>query len=445
MCDTFVVMPSGSLNRKLWFGKNSDRSPNEPNIIISQPAKQHDISGSSSVSLTYISIPQVERTNGLLMVKPVWTWGCEMGVNEHGVCIGNEAVFTKGEYSSSGLIGMDICRLVLERCETAEEGMRLIGALIEEYGQGGNCGFDSDLFYDNSFIVADCAEAFVVETADRFWVAKRAEEIHSISNILSIDNKWDFCCDALLDKNGKLNFAGKHTAKLRTHFSGGSLRRFCVYKTLLDARDGVPRKSISSALLGNTFNRRDKATGISYDTCKATLRAHMPDGGYLESPCMHYGGRIGAHTTGSLIVCPEDGFVGITSGSTPCRSVFMPLHLSGDLPFDEDQSKAEHYWLKRELIQRNLLSGWINFEDYSQDAESLERDLESLSSAFISPNSDGFNSRVFNMESEFVEKYLAQCSRDLDKLRPKSGSAGYKKRWLKKNEVLLARIAELGI
>ncbi|MCL2539213.1 MAG: C69 family dipeptidase [Oscillospiraceae bacterium] len=445
MCDTFVVTPSGSRNRKLWFAKNSDRSPNEPNIIINQPAKRYDISDSPSVELTYITIPQVAETYGLLMVKPVWTWGCEMGVNEHGVCIGNEAVFTKGEYSDTGLLGMDICRLVLERCTTAEEGMRLIGSLLEEYGQGGNCGFDSEFFYDNSFIVSDCAEAFVVETSDRLWIAKRCEDIHSISNFLSIYDEWDYCCDALAGVNRKLNFAKKHTEKLHTHFAGGSLRRYCVYQTLLNARDGKPIKSVYSALLGGSAEKREKAVGIGYDTCKEVLRSHLPNGGYTESPCMHYGGVVGSHTTGSLIVCPEDGFIGITGGSTPCRSVYMPYRLDGELSFGEDPNEAERYWLRRELIQRNLLSGCIELSGYLSEAAALERDLESLSSAFTAPNSDGFNQRVYNMENEFTEKYFSMCSRDLDRLKPVSGAIGYKKRWMKKNEALAARISQLGI
>jgi len=445
MCDTFAVMPSSSLNRKLWFGKNSDRSPNEPNIIIRQEAKQYDISDPPTVELTYISIPRAERTHGLFMVKPVWTWGCEMGVNEHGVCIGNEAVFTKGEYAKTGLTGMDICRLVLERCFTAEEGMRLIGSLIEEYGQGGDCGFDGELYYDNSFIVTDSAEAFVVETAGSNWIAKRAEEIHAISNCLSINDGWDYSSAAIADKNGRLDFAKKHTDRLRTHNAGGVIRRFCIYQTLLDARDGKPIKNLTTALLGSGYAKREKASGVDYGACKSALRTHTPDGGFSESPCMHYGRAAGGHTTGSLIACPEDGFIGVTGGSTPCRSVYMPYMLGGKLPFGEDAAEAERYWLRRELVQRNLLSGHIELAGYKAGAASLERDMESLIIAFAASNSDGFNQRVYNMESEFTARYLAECSRDPIDLRPKTGSIGYRKRWEQKNETLLARIEDLGI
>jgi hypothetical protein len=62
----------------------------------------------------------VPQTHGLLLCKPFWIWGCEMGVNDCGAAIGNEAVFTKEPYDKApGLLGMDMARLALER-EAAE-------------------------------------------------------------------------------------------------------------------------------------------------------------------------------------------------------------------------------------------------------------------------------------------------------------------------------------
>ena len=59
-----------------------------------------------------------------------------MGVNEDGVCIGNEAVFSKGAYHKENdtLIGMDLLRLGLERGGSAREAMQVIIDLLEEYG-----------------------------------------------------------------------------------------------------------------------------------------------------------------------------------------------------------------------------------------------------------------------------------------------------------------------
>ena len=60
-----------------------------------------------------------------------------MGVNEHGVCVGNEALFgrTPPAVERDGLIGMDMVRVALERAATAEQALHVITSLIEHYGQ----------------------------------------------------------------------------------------------------------------------------------------------------------------------------------------------------------------------------------------------------------------------------------------------------------------------
>ena len=53
------------------------------------------------------------HTHAVVLSKPVWMWGAEMGANEHGVCIGNKAVWTKVNSANDAeekLIGMDLVR-----------------------------------------------------------------------------------------------------------------------------------------------------------------------------------------------------------------------------------------------------------------------------------------------------------------------------------------------
>lgn len=78
----------------------------------------------STVRCTHIEIPQASRTLGVVLSKPQWMWGCEMGANELGVVGGNEAVHSvmSGELGSEArLLGMDLLRLALERGSSAYE------------------------------------------------------------------------------------------------------------------------------------------------------------------------------------------------------------------------------------------------------------------------------------------------------------------------------------
>ena len=152
------------------FAKNSDREPNEAHEVVHVPGAEHG--PGEQVQCTYITIPQVERTNAVLLGKPYWIWGAEMGANSHGVVIGNEAVFTKLPYEKQpGLIGMDLLRLGLERADTAEAAVTIITDLLVEHGQGGNCGHTHDFRYHNSFLVADPSAGVDPGDSWREWAA----------------------------------------------------------------------------------------------------------------------------------------------------------------------------------------------------------------------------------------------------------------------------------
>ena len=103
-CDTFVALGSMTEDGRVLMAKNSDREPNEPNNLIHVPAQGYP--PHSTVSCTYITIPQVEHTHALLLLQPSWLWGAEYGSNDHGVCIGNEALFSPhGGPHSPALLG----------------------------------------------------------------------------------------------------------------------------------------------------------------------------------------------------------------------------------------------------------------------------------------------------------------------------------------------------
>jgi secernin len=190
MCDTFVALPDATVDRSVIFGKNSDRPAGEIQDVVTFPAQTYP--KGQRLQCTYIEIPQVEHTYGVILSKPRWMWGAEMGANECGVVIGNEAVWTTQPCQATGLLGMDLVRLGLERGETALAALKVIINLLQQYGQGGNCAEHFSFTYHNSFLIADCQEAWVLETAGKYWVAERIPEgTRAISNNLSIRGKGD--------------------------------------------------------------------------------------------------------------------------------------------------------------------------------------------------------------------------------------------------------------
>lgn len=237
MCDTIVAVQSATKSNKVIIAKNSDRYENEAHIVIRIPAKKYDLEKQPTVRVTHTEVPQVSSTNAIVLLKPEWLWGCEMGFNEFGLNIANEAVFTKEKHNKkTGLLGMDIMRLVLERCTNPIESVDLIAKLIMQYGQGGNCKKNSHgkMYYHNSFIIADKNEAWVMETAGEYWVAKKVKDVYSISNRLTITNDYDLCHPEVI-KNAiskgyckdekSFSFADCYSDFLYTKFACGKERR----------------------------------------------------------------------------------------------------------------------------------------------------------------------------------------------------------------------------
>ena len=190
MCDTLVALGNATKDGSVVFGKNSDRPSTEAQLITYMPANEYPTK--EDLKCTYISIPQISNTYSLIMSKPFWMYGAEMAANEFGVVIGNEAVYTKEKLQKMGLPGMDLLRLGVERANTARGALDVLIDLLEKHGQGGDCSFEKHgWYYHNSCIIADSKEAFVLETADKWWIVETVKEVRSISNNLSIRGKGD--------------------------------------------------------------------------------------------------------------------------------------------------------------------------------------------------------------------------------------------------------------
>lgn len=380
MCDTFVALPDATADGSVIFGKNSDRHPNEAHHVLLIPRTRHP--ADSTVKLTYLELPQAEETFAVLLAKPFWIWGAEMGANEHGVVIGNEAVFTKVPYEKGpGLIGMDFIRLALERTATARAALDLITALLAEHGQGGNCGFAQKLYYHNSFIIADPHEAWVLETAGREWAAQHITSgVRSISNAITIGDAWDLASPGLVDyavRRGwcrgreDFHFGRCYSDLLYTRFSAARFRQSCTTQALTARRGHI---TVADAM--------------------AALRDHGPDAGAGWTPargvvgatvCMHAGWgpvRI-SQSVGAMVshLRPDRQTHWVTGTSAPCTSLFKPVWLDAGLP-DLGPAPTGVYdaaalWWRHEALHREIL------RDYAARLPLIADERDALERRFI--------------------------------------------------------------
>jgi hypothetical protein len=189
MCDSLVALGSASAGGATLFAKNSDRPPDETQSWSWLPARRDD----HPIRVTHIDVaPHRGETIGCIVARPQWCWGAEQGVNEAGVAIGNEAIYTTLDPRTAplGLTGMDLVRLGLERSSSSAAAVELIVDLLERYGQGGPChdpsGMRAGVAYWSSFLIADPDAAFVVETSGNIVAIEAVAEVRAISNRTTI-------------------------------------------------------------------------------------------------------------------------------------------------------------------------------------------------------------------------------------------------------------------
>ena len=384
LCDTLVALGNVTKDGSVLFAKNTDREPDEAHNIVYIPRQKHN--KNEKVKTTYLSIPQVEETYEILLLKPFWIWGAEMGANEFGVTIGNEAVWTKEPLRDKGLLGMDLLRLALERSQTAFEALEVITSLIEKYGQGGACGYrDKSLKYHNSYIIADPHEAWVLETADKYWIAEKVRSIRSISNALTIGENYDLIHPDLIrhaiDKGyckseSDFNFAKCLTPKFHILTIGakGKTRQSCTTNLLMQNK-GKLTPEIMMAILRN------------HNIPPSKEKDWIPSKSSMKSVCLHASSFLTpSQSTGSHVAhLREDIQVHwVTGTSAPCTSLFKPIFLPNVGIPDTMPEAKEYYdpntlWWQHEKLHRLVLQDYqTRLSVFRHERDELEKDFFGL-------------------------------------------------------------------
>ena len=351
-CDTLGVHATLSVFHTHMLGKNSDRPVGEAQPLVWFPAADHE--PGATVDCSGFVIPQAAHTFGVLGFKPYWIWGFEMGANDRGVVIGNEAEFSRdfGKEPSEGLLGMDLLRLGLERGDSARAALEVIVKLLEQYGQNHNASALKDRRYENSFLIMDEKELWVLETGGRRWCAKRVSTFHALGNTYSIGGDYELASpdlEAHACENGWLlpyepfSFEKAYSAPI-------------PYFGLTTPRNRRVRKLAAETPMH------------SFETMKRIFRDHHEGeltgprwgdtSGAFPTVCFHSSSMDTAQTAASMLAAYKPG-LGLTlraAFSQPCCSLYLPVYpgfeqpvllSSGEGVFDE----SSLWWLMDRLAK----------------------------------------------------------------------------------------------
>jgi secernin len=339
------------------------RGCNEAQYIYEVPARKH-VPG-EEFRAAHIVIPQVAETYEAVISRSCWTWGGEQGINEHGLAVGNEAVFSNVVPECDGLVDTDMIRLALERARTAPEAVEVIGALLQQYGQGGNVELRGNSHCDGSYIFADRSEAWVLETAGREWAARRIAAFDSISNVMTIGRDWDLC--SLSDTREGVDFAAD-----------------CQDESLVRATGARERREASRSQLERCAGR------ITVETMFHILRHHTAgyhpgEGDTHLDICVHQGpfeNRLW-QATGAMVteVDAQSEISWWTGTSSNCLSIFKPIFLGVELPDmgpwpDEHDEPQSLFWRHERLHRRAVL-------DFDNLVPEIRRDFDVIEAEFL--------------------------------------------------------------
>lgn len=300
-----------------------------------------------------------------------------MGYNEKGLIIGNEAEGSRLEpETEDGILGMDLLRLALERSATAKEAIEVITSLLKKYGQKANASALTQRTYENTFLIVDKDECWILETAGREWAAKQVKTMQGVSNCYSIGTDADMLSENAesiarekrwLSPDEPFDFAKAYSGRIIRQPLG--VQRFRRLNKLLSQKEMHDFESLSDIL-------RDHFEGELIEP-----RFGATAGTFL-SICMHMREWGESETSASLLARYDEtvGIIARYAPVQPCLSAYIPVYMVGKLPkkmqtADRAFSESSLWW------QVKLLSLLVTVDEEKFASEIGEK-LKQLEAQF---------------------------------------------------------------
>lgn len=440
MCDVMVALRDVTRAGSVVFAKNSDRPVGECQVLHFVPGGGQ--ASGSVVHCSYLDVPQAPRTLATLGCRPYWCFGFETGINQAGVVGGNAAIFTRALYqpenqAEPGLTGMDLLRLGLERGGTAAEVVETITDLLGQYGQWGSAvaGASHEAgSYDNSYLIADAHEAWVLETAARDWVTRRLERgFWSISNEPTTRTDFTDSSDGFRERAEAAGWVAPEEAELD-------------FARDLGAHDRYSRQVSHIRLMRTRQLLAEQAGRIDAAVARRILRDHYEET-FLKGPqfdrflpdfhtvCMHdspAGFTWGNTATSWVVEIDPDGAIPPIvwfAYLPPCCSIYaavpvaaglpevvvntgsagLAVHKPGEAPKDEFAADSL-WWRLQRVVDAVAANSESRFPELRSRFDGLEdRHVRNVEALKREGHSAGvFNKRLAERAAEHVAGIMAE-------------------------------------
>ena len=196
-CTTILVGRQATADGSVIMAHNEDMGTLSGRLVYKQSRRPSQ----EEVEVNYVTLPEVEETygywasgNSRSVADSLYDGGWILcGINTSGVSLGCNTMQTREEPipRGKGILRYSIRQLVLERSRTALDAAHLVGRLIDAFGQSGSAV---------AYCIADRDEAWLVETTNRQWVARRIPDdgFHVVANQYTIETEWDMASEDLV-------------------------------------------------------------------------------------------------------------------------------------------------------------------------------------------------------------------------------------------------------
>ena len=389
-CTSVFVGKDASATGSPIYCHLEDNGADDAVYLIFFPRVKHS---EETLRLSRAEIPQVTETSAYWAIvvapetpmskdavkeAPTSPW-ILCGMNEYGMSIGANGVVSKEPLSDKdGLSFFEVNKIALERAKNAEEATKIIGQLVDGYGQMG-------MGTDNAYCIGGADGNWIVEVAARNWAAKKCpdDNIDVYANQYLIDTRWNLASASMIDYAKK---QGWYNPDADGAFS---FRR--SYGNNLDAPYNALREERLRKLLG------DKVGHITLQDVIAVTRDHYEgaeqsvyatiDKGTSKEPYPYPPHKSPYRTicvprTQASMVCTVRNDMPVEVGglmwlcmSSPCTSVYVPIYAgSSKVPREYSVGGGnydpESAWWNFDMLQRLIDNCVI---DRKQVRETLDR------------------------------------------------------------------------